>query len=73
MTKYILKKKWHPSQVEEVGHVFKEDEFNKIGYRTKVLDGEVYLSVVDSHEISLLVDAGYLEQSAEEALKRLMS
>jgi len=23
---YILKKKWHPSQVEEVGHVFEEDD-----------------------------------------------
>lgn len=48
--KYILKKKWHPSQVEEVGHVFKGNEnFDSKGAL-----------------IALLVDAGYLEKQTEE-------
>lgn len=44
--KYILKRKWHESQVEEVGHVYKGNEnFDSKGAL-----------------IALLVDAGYLEK-----------
>lgn len=47
--KYILKKKWHESQVEEVGHVYKGNE----NFDSK---GAV---------IALLVDAGYLEKQED--------
>lgn len=69
--KYTLLKKWHPSQVEEVGHVFEKDKVNS----EYVIDNIVYripmgLNVnhrvfVYPHEIALLVDAGYLKKQEE--------
>lgn len=56
--KYILKKKWHPSQVEEVGHVFEEDEEFSFAYGFQEIN-TIFLS---PHEIALLCDAGYLKK-----------
>jgi hypothetical protein len=63
--KYILKKKWHPNQEEEVGHVFEEDYTDTICYKHR---SEEVLSeeLIAPHEIALLVDAGYLEKQADE-------
>jgi hypothetical protein len=61
--KYILKKKWHPSQVEEVGHVFEEDKYGYTFYQpTSMMLG------LAPHEIALLVDAGYLEKQEEKCV-----
>jgi len=58
--KYTLKKKWHPSQVEEVGHVFNEEGGGYIFYRVNNIIGWIM-----PHEIALLVDAGYLMKQLE--------
>jgi len=55
--KYTLLKKWHPAQVEEVGHVFEEN--------AQSLAGRKYYEDVTAHEIALLVHAGYLEKQKE--------
>lgn len=60
--KYILKKKWHPSQVEEVGHEFEEDEHSELESSIKNKSAVHFIS---PHEIALLVDAGYLEEYNE--------
>ncbi len=54
--KYILKKKWHPSQVEEVGHMFEED---KDDYRM------LYPESIHNAVVALLCEAGYLEKQEE--------
>lgn len=63
--KYTLKKKWHPSQVEEVGHVFKENKYFNVDYQ---LPDDTYFNIAFSlnpHEIALLCEAGYLEKQEE--------
>jgi len=64
--KYILKKKWHPSQEEEVGYVFKEndDDFTIVCTYPNKMDFD-YNCSIKPHEIALLVDAGYLEKQEE--------
>lgn len=65
--KYTLLKKWHPSQVEEVGHVFEEKSSESyITYKVKRDDGYVnYYLDIQPHEIALLVHAGYLGKERE--------
>lgn len=67
--KYTLLKKWHPSQVEEVGHVFEEDTQHNLEYVYNIEDRKrnKYISeeCLQPHEIALLCDAGYLEQESE--------
>lgn len=60
--KYTLLKKWHPSQVEEVGHVFEEDEHSEIESSIKNKSAVHFIS---PHEIALLCEAGYLEKQEE--------
>lgn len=62
--KYILKKKWHPSQVEEVGHVFETSDIGDFWYYRK--DGKSNSGLcVSPHEIALLVCAGFLEKQED--------
>lgn len=62
MSKYKLIKKWHPSQVEEVGHVF-ESESLWLYYKIKVsVSGNYKEGSIAPHEIALLVDAEYLQK-----------
>lgn len=57
--KYKLLKKWHPSQVEEVGHVFEESDIGEFSYYIR--DGKTdFGNDIFPHEIALLVHAGYL-------------
>lgn len=64
--KYILKKKWHPSQVEEVGHVFEEDEKYSIEYKFPNPNNYLnYIGTIYAHEIALLVHAGYLKEEKD--------
>jgi len=65
--KYILKKKWHPSQVEEVGYEFEATPY--IRYKPSKYDG-LFIEVLP-HEIALLVDAGYLVKQTEKCLCHL--
>ncbi len=61
--KYILKQKFHPNQVEEIGHVF-EEESNFISYKNPFIPAHNSL-VVRPHEIALLIHAGFLEAEKE--------
>lgn len=68
--KYTLLKKWHPSQVEEVGHVFEEDTDSCIWYGNrpegrKTLVNPYVTEIIFPHEIALLCEAGYLEKQEE--------
>ena len=56
--KYTLKKKFHPNQVEEVGHVFEEiEETGDFRYQVN----GTFLQYCAPHEIALLLHAGFLE------------
>ncbi len=64
--KYTLKQKFHPNQVEEIGHVFEEDYTFGFSYRTT--GGTKYAprnEWVYPHEIALLCEAGYLVKEEE--------
>jgi hypothetical protein len=71
--KYILKKKWHPSQVEEVGYEFEEintvygEKFHSLKYffTDYKSDYKYRPQYILPHEIALLVDAGYLVKQEE--------
>lgn len=61
--KYTLKKKFHPNQVEEVGHVFESD--GSIFYKMEETRNTQFGHEVKPHDIALLISAGYLEKEEE--------
>ncbi len=65
MSKYTLLKKWHPSQVEEVGHVFEESIDVVILYRYACKENLIRIVNIQPHEIALLCEAGFLEKQEE--------
>lgn len=58
--KYTLLKKFHPNQVEEIGHVF-EEEATRIYYSTTFDTSRTLHTLCEPHEIALLIHAGFLE------------